>query len=491
MSKRPLGTITTLLDLTDRDTQEDYMYPLDSETTRFTRDRNRRVVAFTPQIQNILFRGPAAFGQRFSFDIGSLLVGDLIYGAVLQIKLGHWLDDRTLNMLAAGEYRYTDPSTAWEYANGLGASCIASAELEIGGKTLETIDGDFINAWSLLSSNYNTQVGVGYDHLARLPISLLRQVGTGTGLIPNPRIYPTEDGYIHCPLHLFFGRVRYQEALSLISIKEGNVRLHITLRPFSEVVRQVRGYRDSCDSVPINRIISFTDKNDVIREVATTQAVPSLDSVSLMTFGAILSGDYRQTLLRKPFEALHRELQTFYFDEPLKYAISKRNENLITIQLPIEANHPVEELIWFIRRKDVAINNEWMNWTDKLETEYPVGNDPKFMTKPLLVNAKVQVNGITLIEAEGQYFRQQIASKHKGGYAAYSNYVYGISFAETPGIHQPTGSINASRANSLRLTMDIKPPGGDLDGSWEVKVYCNAINWMRFENGLVNAVFED
>ena len=491
MSKQPLGSITTLLDLTDRDAQEDYIYPLDSETTRFSRDKARKVVAFTPQIQSILFRGPAAFGQRFTFDIGSLLVGDLIYGAALQIKLGHWLDHRTLNMLAAGDYRYTDPSTAWEYANGLGASCIASAELEICGKTLETIDGDFINAWSLLASDYNTQVGMAYDHLARLPISILRQVGTGTGPVPNPRSFPTEDGYIHCPLHLFFGRVRYQEALSLISIKEGNVRLHVTLRPFSEVVRQVRGYRDSCDSVPINRTIEFTQKDGTIVSVPTVTAIPPLESVSLMTAGAILDGDYRQTLLRKPFEALHRELQTFYFDEPLKYAISKRAENLITVQLPIEANHPVEEIIWIIRRKGVSTNNEWLNWSDKLESEYPVGTDPKFMTKPLLVNAKIQVNGITLIEAEEQYFRQQIASKHKGGYAAYSNYVYGLSFAEIPGIHQPTGSINASRANSLRLTMDIKPPGGVLDGSWEIKVFCNAINWMRFENGLANPVFED
>lgn len=491
MSKQPLGPITTLLDLTNRDAQEDYMYPLGSETTRFSRDRTRKVVAFTPQIQSILFRGPAAFGQRFTFDIGSLLVGDLIYGAVLQIKLGHWLDNRTLNMLAAGDYRYTDPSTAWEYANGLGASCIASAELEICGKTLETIDGDFINTWSLLASDSNTQVGMAYDHLARLPIGLLRQVGTGTGHIPQPRSFPTEDGYIHCPLHLFFSRVRYQEALSLISIKEGNVRLHVTLRPFSEVVRQVRGYRDSCDSVPINRVLQFTQKDGSIVSVPTVTAIPPLESVSLMTAGAILDGDYRQTLLRKPFEALHRELQTFYFDEPLKYAISKRAENLITVQLPIEANHPVEEIIWLIRRKGVSLNNEWLNWSDKLEVEYPVGADPKFLTKPLLVYAKIQVNGITLIEAEEQYFRQQIASKHRGGYAAYSNYVYGLSFAEIPGIHQPTGSINASRANSVRITMDIKPPGGVLDGSWEIKVFCNAINWMRFENGLANPVFED
>jgi hypothetical protein len=66
--------------------------------------------------------------------------------------------------------------------------------------------------------------------------------------------------------------------------------------------------------------------------------------------------------------------------------------------------------------------------------------------------------------------------------------MYGWSFAETPGQFQPSGSANMSRANSLRLTLEVRAPPGD---SWEVKVFCVALNWMRYENGLANAVFED
>jgi len=229
----------------------------------------------------------------------------------------------------------------------------------------------------------------------------------------------------------------------------------------------------------------FTLPDSSKTTVLTGVAPPSLDSVTLLTHGAILDGELRQTMLRKPFEIIHRALQTFTFDEPLKYLVSKRSD-AITIQLPLEANHPVEEIIWYVRRKGVAANNEWTNYTDTVERDWN-GLD-NFITKPMLINAKIQVNGITLIEADEQYFRQHIARKHKGGYVAYSNYVYGFSFAETPGEHQPTGSVNISRANSLRLTLDIYVPGGE---EWEVKVFTNAINWMRFENGLANAVFED
>jgi hypothetical protein len=133
-----------------------------------------------------------------------------------------------------------------------------------------------------------------------------------------------------------------------------------------------------------------------------------------------------------------------------------------------------------------------MNWTDKLETEYPVGNDPKFMTKPLLVNAKVQVNGITLIEADEQYFRQQIAGSHRGGFTAFTSFIYGYSFGRRPSeLHQPSGSINSSRLQNLRLILDIQPPGGSYGSEWEVKVFCLSFNWLRFQNGLANRMFED
>jgi hypothetical protein len=111
-----------------------------------------------------------------------------------------------------------------------------------------------------------------------------------------------------------------------------------------------------------------------------------------------------------------------------------------------------------------------------------------FLPKPLLVSAGLRVNGIPIVEAEEEFFRSHIASKHRGGFAGYSRFMYGWSFAETPGQFQPSGSANMSRANSLRLTLEVRAPPGD---SWEVKVFCVALNWMRYENGLANAVFED
>jgi Major capsid protein N-terminus/Large eukaryotic DNA virus major capsid protein len=482
MSTRPRGPITTLLDLTDRDAQENDLFPLDTDITWFSRDGDRQTVSFTPQLQRIPFRGPAAFGQRFSFDVGSALVGDLLFGAVLQIRLGHWLDATTLLRLQSGAITYTDASAAWEYANVLGAVLIAQAELEIDGKTVETVDGDFLNVVSLLFPDANRQVSPGYDMLGRRPIQTMRAMAA--------RPFPTEDGVVHCPLPFFFSRIRYQEALPLVAIRDGLVRIHVTLRPFSEVVRQIRGYRDTCTSTPLGTEISFTPRGGgQPTTVQVDRATPELQSVGLVCFGAILQGQLRQKYLRTPFEIMHREVQTFTFDEPTKYTVAKQSEaDTITVQLPLEANHPLEEILWFVRRKDVAANSEWTNYSDRLERDWPAQPNPAIRTRPLLVSAQLQINGLVYRDMDEQFARYDIASKHKGGYAAYANYVYGITFAETPGEREPTGSINASRANSIRLTLQVRPPG---DAAWEVKVFCIGINWMRFANGLANAVFED
>jgi Large eukaryotic DNA virus major capsid protein/Major capsid protein N-terminus len=474
------GDITTLLDLTPRDRQDNDLFPLNTDQTWFTRDPDRRIIPSVPLIADFPFRGPATFGQRFTFDIGSVPCGDLLLGCAVQIRLPHWLDATTQLHVSSGQYVYTDPATAWFYANSLGSAIIEKAELEIDGKTVEEIDGDFINVCASLFTDLNEQFGVAIDHLGRCSIPKLLEWN------PN-RMFPTEDGVLHCVLPFFFMRTRVREALPMIAIKEGAARIHITLRPFTQCVRQRGGARTACDSVPLDTAITFRDTTfayDQFFTVKTVATIPDLTSVRLVTFGSILDGKMRDAMLRQSFEIIHREVQTFYFSEPLKYTVSKNSgADTVRISLPLEANHPLEEILWFVRRKDVAGNNEWTNYGNVLEKDYEaVYNRPE----PLLVNAVIQVNGVTICDAEEGYYRELIARHHRGGIIPYEKFIYGYPFARHPGDHQPSGTLNASRVQSLRLVLEVK--GG---AEWEVKVFCLGINWLRFQNGLAGSVFED
>ena len=477
--KRPGGDITTLLDLADRDEEDNDLFPLNTNMTWFTRDPNRRTVPFVPVVQDFSFRGPANYGQRFSFDIGSVPCGDLMLSALIQINLSHWFDLTTQLNVTTGTYEYTNPDTAFFFANSLGSCIIEKAELELEGVTVETIDGDFIYTYSALNSDLNYQFGIAND-------------GFGTVSIPdllkyNPRnIYPTEDGVLFCLLPFFFMRNRMREGLPMVALKEGSARIHVTLRNFDQIIRQRRGYRDSCDSTPLGTNISF---NSGTVQIPVSPVVPDFKQVKLITYGAYLDGMERNRMLREPFEHLIREVQTFTFDEPLKYVISKSTNDSITIQLPLEANHPLEEIIWFIRRKETANNNEWINFSSVLEREYDATFNP---FTPMLKKAILQVNGQTLCDASEQYYRQLIGNYHSGGVVPYRRFIYGYPFARHPSeVHQPSGSLNASRAQSIRLTLEVKQPQSSFDTSWEVKVFCIGLNWIRFENGIANKLFTD
>jgi hypothetical protein len=138
-------------------------------------------------------------------------------------------------------------------------------------------------------------------------------------------------------------------------------------------------------------------------------------------------------LLREPFERPFREIQQFDFTEPLKYVVNKSGNDMITVQLPLEANGPVEEIVWFLRRKAaITLNNDWTNYSATLEKDY----HPTFAPlEPLLLSAKIQANGQDIIHQDESWFRSQIARAHKSGKTSYDAFVYGYSFAKHPGEH--------------------------------------------------------
>jgi hypothetical protein len=484
-ASRPRGDITTLLDLTSRDSQDDYFTPLNSETTWFTRDQERRNRPFVPSVQNFQYRGPAAFGQRFSFDIGSIACGDLLFGVLLQIKLGHWLDPTTVLRIQSGRYTYKYPEQAWYYANSIGTVIVEKAELEIEDQIIEVVEGDFGFVMGRLLTDLNNQIGYNVDGTGFAPFPRIRSW-------PQHRVFPTEGGTTVSLLPFFFSRTNLREAFPLIACREGTVRIHITLRNFADCVRIQSGVRANCEETPLGKTFEFIDNGLPFKptiEVTASQDIPQFGSLQLITYGSYLNGLIRERMLRSPFEILHRAPQIWKFTEPLKYLVNKSQGDLITVQLPLEANHPMEEIIWFLRRKaGITQNNEWVNYSNVTTAEYNLIYNPP---SPMLVSAEIQINGIQLVTAEESYFRQLISRHHKGGIAGYASYVYGYPFARNPAEHQPSGTLNASRSQSVRLTLTVTPPGGIYNQEWEVVVFVVGLRWLRFENGIGNKMFTD
>jgi hypothetical protein len=477
------ANITTVLDLCDRDEQDDILFPIDAQESLFYRDHTPYINHVNSFIEHTQ-RGPAEFGQRFTFDIGRKH-GDFLSGAFLQVKLGHWLSPTAIEALS------NDPlGCPWRYANYLGNILIAKAELEINGVIIETIDSDYIYIKTLLDSTSN-QFGLTYDGYGKNPFANT----------PSTTAYPTNNGTLICPLLFHFMSDQRKALLALIASTEGTIKINIQFRPFTECISLINAYRENCTSTPLMSefIIGQQTYKTPVKE-------PRFEDVRLLLQGVYYDSQLRDVYMRRPFEYIIRQPFIFTFTEPMKYVANKTALDRVTIQLPLEINNPIEEIIWVFRRKSAAINNEWNNYSgfSALQEKQLLQVNPAAKLPQPINNAIIQINGVELINADGDYFRNKIASVHAGGYNAYSNFIYGYNFAREPAKHQPSGSFNASRSNSVRLTLDVsiprpiyassmEAPGWDEEAlrGWEIKVIIVGLNWLRFENGISNLLFKD
>jgi hypothetical protein len=515
--KRPHGDITTVIDYAPRTKEDDIYFPIKSPITWFYRSPNRRTINSVPQLQTTEYRGPATFGQTIVFDLNSANCGDMLHAIGIQLDLESWIGPGRILDFLAGRIKWSDPSQEWTWINSIGSCIIESAEFQVDDVCIERIDSVFTDIFSRLFPDINTQLGVGSASLGTFSRKLLGAAAVtgydsiaGTDANPfNPNnIFTVEDGKLICMLPFWFLRCRYKESFPLVSCRQ-QVRVAVKFRSYEELVRRCCGYRESCQQVPVGSSLAVStaaSSSDPIPIRYLNSSSISIKNISLISYSSLLDEPIREQFLKAPFTQLYRELNTFIFDQPLKYAVTKSNSSVdvTDIALPLELNGPVEELIWVVRRKAVRINNEWTNYGPVVEGQLTRldGSIPSgvFEMPGLVEKASIQVNGQTVIEMEGDWFRRQIAERHRGGIITYNSYIYGYSFADTPGEYQPSGWANMSRAQNVTLRLSVRTPlditanpdgflGEDIGQTWEVFCYSIGMNWLNFKNGICGRLY--
>ena len=511
---QPKGDVKTVLDLTDRDIQDDILFPTPADAKgenliSWFAAPERRTVHFTPQVQTFPYRGQAQFGGRISFEIDRVSAGDLIHMVALQVRLGHWLDEGVRAKLESGQIYYdltNYPQDAWTYTNGIGRVLIESAEFVIDDTTIERVDTVAADCILKLFPDLNNvfgfgRDGVGYTNIAELVTPPSMNATTeATGMFDPKRPFTTENGDIFCLVPFFFTRHPYKGSFPLLSVtgaQNSKVRINFNLRPFEQCIRQSAGWRTDCNETPLDKTVHFkTYPGNEPYLVQTCRNPPAFQDVKMVVFSSLIDDDMRKKYIHKPYECIYRTLQPFIFAEPLKYAVAASNSTVdsIKVQLPLEFNHPIEEIFWIIRRKATNINNDWLNFGTY--TEYQYRSNPNLIPFEPLIEGSIAINGIPIIQQSGKWFRHHIASLHRGGIVPYSSYIYGYSFARKPGMFSPSGTINASRTSSIRLDLTVRVPPSDSHSfnsaenqTWEVFVYATAINWLRFQNGMGAAIY--
>jgi hypothetical protein len=253
---------------------------------------------------------------------------------------------------------------------------------------------------------------------------------------------------------------RPQTAFPLVAMGEQEVRVHITLRPFAEVVRRPGS---ACGDVPLGQSVVLLDNTGELAIPWTytmPTVVPGFEDTTVLVGVAHMEDPRRRQYMHLPMEIMYEPVSWARFSVP-------SNQGTTTVNFPLrELNGPLREISFYLRCPDVQ-------------------GTP-------LVSARLMVgNAVWRDEAE-QWWRLDYGLAHRGGVRMFDNYIYGTVFGDAadwrPEDFQPAGTVNASRTD---LRLDLTLTTGSPENRWELFVFGVGVNWMRFVRGLAVPLFKD
>ena len=504
MVQRAAMEMKRLVDLVDRGPEDDHFYPASTNNTIFRRSWPTYHNG-VPEIVEVGYLGNAAWGSRITIPLHRKGVGDLIQWICLRLQPRSWLGADLEEKIRSGAWDYADPSGAWMWASSLGSIAIQQVELQVGDTVVEKWGGEWMDVWSRLWLDAGRAATWDTDIFGFLPPTTMhntRRPGWTT-------VQPSADGYVYCWFPLAFLR-RPQSAFPIVALGETQeMRLHITLRPFADVVRRRAQPRISPSEVPLGEIITVLDKTGptpVPWTVRLPTRIPDFEDATVLAGVIHLEDPLRSAYMRQSLEMIYDPVRHLIFDIPDKAVASTAVGDTVLMQLRLpELNGPVREICWFLRRKAVWGYNEWTNYGALLEDELLTTLDPGSTLAipnqvPLLQSARLMVDNAVWRDESEQWWRLEYGLAHRGGIRAAGGMLYGYVFGGAREWHaedlQPAGTINTSRSE-MRLDLTIVPPPPSVSGcgentsAWEVHVFVSTVQWLRFVSGQIGNLFQD
>lgn len=347
-----------------------------------------------------------------------------------------------------------DSQTLWRYCDEVGYQLIDHVDLVIGGTVIDSMPGHFLQVWNELTT---TEEKKQIQHL-------VGRSGSESELIE----WACAGQRLYIPLQFFFCR-HLMQALPLIALQYHDVRIVVKFRRIEDCVAKING------ALPA----------DLSKRQFTAQE----GGTYLLCNMVYLEEDERKTFASSTHEYLIDILQ----HDSMSCTGKKSTYNAFF-------NHPTTELIWTFVSQTAIESNEPFCYS-ALQQAFNTAGDP-------MVNAKLQLNGYDRFQAmPAEYFREIVPAQCHTSVPSRPIYVW--NFALEPEEWKPTGSLNFSRVDNVKLVCDhidyskvsaddaanglLHPNAnqgteGGVAGGY-MRVYARSKNVLRIKSGMAGLAY--
>jgi|LauGreDrversion4_1035100.scaffolds.fasta_scaffold02061_3 hypothetical protein len=337
-------------------------------------------------------------------------------------------------------------TTRW-WCNDIGHAMIQDISIDIGDKEIDKHTGEWMQIWTELTTPAGKLDGF-------------------RNMVGHWQSYPVDSAKgplkLTIPLRFWFCN-SIGLALPLIALQAHTVRLVIHLAPFYKLWWQTA--------------------------TASGAVCPPIEAISPDRFQLFCDYVFLDKEERTRFATEEHE----YLIEQVQYTpIQSITAGTQQATVEINFNHCVKEFFWVLQQDRMEDNNEWFNYSNLLQSETGSQVD-------LLNTAIIRLDGYDRFDARSApYFRQtQPYQYHTAIPAGLKSYIYVYSFCLRPEAEQPSGSINCSRIEDIRLSMTFNTTLVKIGLTSEspssvprhVVVYATNYNVLRIVGGLGGVLF--
>lgn len=402
----------------------------------------RRHTNFALESQPMYFDGTPNFGQRITCLVPRR--GDLLGRVYLNVTLPR------LTRADTGE--------PVSYVNSIGHALIQEITFEVGEQEIDRQTGTWMEIWTELTTPagqrdaLNSMIGRTDQYLP-------------PDLIPGP-LGPGLE--LQIPLQFYFCR-NPGSYLPLLALQYHPIRINITLTPLQQLfwVPDLSG----CPSVQVNHA--------------------NITNIQLWGDYVYLDVEERRRFVSMSHEYLIEQVQ---YTPPISITTSQQTATIQT-----DFNHPVKEFFFTLQRDYMQQVHEPFNFSSLAIGEpVPPTLLPYFLPgqvrTDLMSEAVLQLDGYDRFQKRSAFYFRVVQPYQHHTTTPVNSYIYTYSIALSPEDAQPSGSLNASRIDSVVWQITMNPilttsESGAGRGNCHARIYATNYNVFRVVNGYGGLLF--